>query len=241
MEKSRATLYVLDAFSIIYQVFHAIPSMSAPAGQPTNAVFGVFRDLLNLLKTRKPDYLAAAFDGAGPVFRSELYPAYKAQRKEMPEDLRPQIPVIRRLFEAFRIPVLIEPGYEADDVIATLARRAAERGLDVFICTADKDARQLLNDQIRIYNFRKNQILDVEGLKADWGIGPDQVVDYLALTGDSVDNVPGVPGIGPKTASELLQKFGTLDNILDSIPRSRAPRSNKVSARTPSRSASAAV
>jgi DNA polymerase I len=212
---SRQTLYILDAFSIIYQVFHAIPHMSGPAGQPTQAVFGIFRDLLTLLKNRRPDHMAAAFDGMGPVFRSELFPEYKAQRAEMPADLQSQISTIRRLFDGFRVPVLISEGYEADDLIATLARRGAERGLDVFICTADKDARQLLNDRIRIYNFRKNQILDVEGLKADWGITPEQVIDYLALTGDAVDNVPGVPGIGPKTATELLQKFHTLENLLE--------------------------
>jgi DNA polymerase-1 len=211
----RPSLYILDAYSIIYQVFHAIPSMSGPAGQPTQAVFGIFRDLLNLLKNRQPDFLAAAFDGAGPVFRSDLFPEYKAQRKEMPEDLRSQIPTIKRLFEAFRVPILIQEGFEADDLIATLAREGAKRGLDVFICTADKDARQLLNDQIRIYNFRKNQVLDVDALKADWGIGPHQVVDFLALTGDAVDNVPGVPGIGPKTATDLLQKFETLENLIE--------------------------
>ena len=117
--------------------------MTGPAGQPTHAVFGIFRDLLNLLRDRKPDYLAAAFDGAGPVFRTELFADYKAQRAAMPDDLVPQIPVIRRVFEGFRVPVVMHRGVEADDVIATLARRGEERGLDVFICTADKDARQL--------------------------------------------------------------------------------------------------
>src|SRR6516165_1579797 len=112
----RQTLYILDAYSLIYQVFHAIPLMTGPAGQPTQAVFGVFRDLLNLLRDKKPDYLAAAFDGAGPVFRSEMYADYKAQRAAMPDDLIPQIPVIRRVFEGFNVPVLIHPGYEADDV-----------------------------------------------------------------------------------------------------------------------------
>ena len=215
----RPTLYILDAYSLIYQVFHAIPLMTSPSGQPTHAVFGIFRDLLNLLKARKPDYLAAAFDGGGPVFRSELFPAYKGQRKEMPEDLRPQIPVIKRLFAAFRVPVLIEPGFEADDVIATLARRGAERDLDVFICTADKDARQLLDDRIRIFNLRKHETLDVAGLKADWGIAPSQVVDLLALTGDAVDNVPGIPGIGLKTASKLLEEFGDLETLLASVAK----------------------
>lgn len=215
MAKSpRETFYILDAFSLIYQVFHALPPMSAPDGSPTNAVFGIFRDLLNLSRTKKPDYLAAAFDGPGRVFRSDLSEDYKARRPSMPDDLRPQIDVIRRLFEGFRIPVLIMEGVEADDIIATLAKRGAERDLDVFLCTADKDARQLLNDRVRVYNLRKNLIYDAESLKNDWGIRPAQVVDFLALTGDSVDNVRGVPGVGPKTAAKLLQEYGDLDTIL---------------------------
>jgi DNA polymerase-1 len=212
--KPRPTFYILDAYSLIYQVFHAIPLMTGPAGQPTQAVFGIFRDLINLERDRKPDYLAAAFDGVGPVFRTELYPEYKAQRAAMPDDLIPQIPVIRRVFEGFNVPVLIHPGYEADDVIATLARRGEERGLDVFICTADKDARQLISDQIRIYNLRKQAVLDAEVLKAEWGVTPSQVVDLLALTGDTSDNIPGVPGIGLKTGAKLLEEFGDLETLL---------------------------
>ncbi len=210
----RPTLYILDAYSRIYQVFHAIPMMTSPTGQPANVMFGLFRDMLNLLRVRKPDYVAAAFDGGGPVFRSAIFSDYKATRGPMPDDLRPQIAGARRLFEAFRVPVLMHEGAEADDVIATLARRGEERGLDVTIITSDKDARQLLGDHIRILNLRDNKFIDADALRADWGITPGQVVDYLSLTGDSVDNVPGVPGIGPKTASELLQKFGTLDELL---------------------------
>jgi len=214
---TRPKFYVLDAFSLIFQVYHAIPEMTGPAGQPTQAVFGIFRDVLNLLKDHKPDYLAAAFDGPGEVFRSRLYPEYKANRKEMPADLVPQIPVIRRVFEGFRVPVLLEPDMEADDVIATLARRGEERGLDVFIVTADKDARQLISDQVRIYNLRKNKVMDAAALEQDWGIRPDQVVDFLSLTGDTVDNVPGVPGIGEGFAATFLKQFGTLDKLLDSL------------------------
>ncbi len=213
----RPTLYILDAYSLIYQVFHAIPAMTGPAGQPTNAVFGIFRDLLNILRVRKPDYLAAAFEGGGADKRTELFADYKANRAAMPDDLRPQIEVIRRVVEGFAVPVLSHPGAEADDVIATVARRAVERGLDVVICTADKDARQLLDEHTRILNLRSNKVLDVEGLKADWGIAPDQVIDLLALTGDTVDNIPGVPGIGVKTASGLLQEFGTIDNLLQNL------------------------
>ncbi|GIW86666.1 MAG: DNA polymerase I [Isosphaeraceae bacterium] len=222
---NRPTLYILDAYSLIFQVFHAIPAMTGPAGQPTNAVFGIFRDLLNLLRDRKPDYLAAAFDGADRVFRSDLYEDYKAHRAPMPDDLRPQIDTIRRLFDAFRIPVLLVEGYEADDVIATLAQRAVGDGLDVVIVTADKDARQLIGPHCTLLNLRKNQILDQPALLADWGILPHQVPDLLALTGDSVDNIPGVPGIGPKTAAQLLQQFGSLDQILahaDQLPGKKA-------------------
>jgi DNA polymerase-1 len=217
--KERPTLYVIDAYSFIFQVFHAIPLMAGPGGQPTNAVFGIFRDVLSLLKTRQPHSLAAAFDGGGRVFRSEMYADYKAQRKEMPEDLVPQIAVIKRLFEAFRIPVLMAPGFEADDIIATLATQAPAKGFDVFLCTADKDARQLLNEHVHIYNLRKAQVLDVAALEAEWGVKPEQVVDLLALTGDTVDNVPGVPGIGLKTGAELLRTFGDLDTLLDSIDK----------------------
>jgi len=216
---ARPTLYLLDAFSIIYQVFHAIPSMTGPAGQPTNAVFGVFRQLLNLLRDHRPEAIAAAFDGIAPVFRVDLFADYKANRPDMPEDLQLQIPIIQKVFEAFRIPVLIQEGAEADDVIATVAVQAAERGLDVIICTSDKDVRQLLNEHVKILSPRKPKLLDVEGLRTEWGVGPDQVVDLLALTGDTVDNVPGVPGIGVKTAAQLIGQFGGLDALLENIPK----------------------
>jgi DNA polymerase-1 len=220
----RPSFFILDAFSLIFQVFHAIPEMTGPAGQPTQAVFGIFRDMLNILRDRKPDYLAVAFDGEGPVFRSEIYADYKANRAEMPPDLVPQIPVIRRVFEGFGAPVLIEPGMEADDIIATLARRGEGRGMDVTICTADKDARQLISDHVRILNLRKNSFMDAAALESEWGIKPDQVVDFLALTGDTVDNVPGVPGIGPGFASTFLKEFGTLDRLLENVEKVKGPK-----------------
>jgi DNA polymerase-1 len=221
---TRPSFYVLDAYSLIFQVFHAIPEMTGPSGQPTQAVFGIFRDLLNIVRDRKPDYLAAAFDGPGRVFRSDIYEDYKANRKDMPVDLVPQIPVIRRVFEGFRVPVLTVPDMEADDVIATLARRAEERGLDVYIVTADKDARQLISEQVRILNLRKNKIIDAAELEKEWGIRPGQVVDFLALTGDTVDNVPGVPGIGEGFATTFLKQFGTLDALLANIGQVKGPK-----------------
>jgi DNA polymerase I len=221
---TRPSFYVLDAFNLIFQVFHAIPEMTGPAGQPTQAVFGIYRDLLNLVRDRKPNYLAAAFDGPGRVFRSDIFEDYKATRKEMPVDLVPQIPVVRRVFEGFRVPVIVETGVEADDVIATLTRRAEERGFDVFIVTADKDARQLISDQVKILNLRKNKLMDAVELEKEWGIRPDQVVDFLALTGDTVDNVPGVPGVGEGFASTFLKQFGTLDNLLANVNQVKGPK-----------------
>ncbi len=217
--EQRPQFYILDSFSLIYQVYHAIPTMTGPAGQPTHAVFGIIRDLMNLIKTHKPDFLAAAWDGPGPVFRETLLPAYKAQREEMPTDLRLQLPVIKEAIEAFTIPVVEMLGSEADDCIATLARAGVEKGLDVIICTSDKDARQLIGPQVKLYNLRKQEALDEAALMADWGVRPDQIVDLLSLTGDTADNIPGVPGIGVKTAAQLLQQFDTLDNLLSNLDK----------------------
>ena len=175
--------------------------------------------MLNLIKTHKPDFLAAAWDGPGPVFRENLLPTYKAQREEMPTDLRLQLPVIKEAIEAFEVPVMEFQGAEADDVIATLVRRGLEQGLDVTVCTSDKDARQLIGPHVRLFNIRKQEALDEPALLADWGIRPDQVVDLLSLTGDTADNIPGVPGIGVKTAAGLLQQFETLDNLLANLEK----------------------
>jgi DNA polymerase-1 len=210
-------LYLVDAHALIFQVFHAIPAMSSPSGMPTNAVYGFTRDMLFLHTDVRPDYLLCAFDVAGPTFRDQLYPEYKAHRAPMPDELQLQIPEIYKLLEALRIPVAGQPGYEADDVIATVATAAAGKGLDVFICTSDKDARQLINDRIRIYNLRKHEVFDRAALERDWGIAPEQVVDLQTLTGDSVDNVPGVAGIGVKTAAKLLQEYKTLERLLAAV------------------------
>jgi DNA polymerase-1 len=210
------SLYLVDAHALIFQVFHAIRGMSSPSSLPTNALFGFTRDLL-FLRGLQPDYLVCAFDRPEPTFRSELYPEYKAHREPMPNDLALQLPFIHRALEALAIPVVSHPRYEADDVLATLARAGSARGLDVFLCTSDKDCRQLIDDRVRLYNLRKRQPFGRAELLADWGVTPEQVVDLQALVGDSVDNVPGVPGIGVKTAAKLLQEFGTLNNLLANI------------------------
>jgi DNA polymerase-1 len=210
-------VFVVDSFSLIFQVFHAYPEMTGPRGEPVGAVLGFTRDMLGLLEQRKPDYLFCAFDLPGPTFRDELFDQYKAKRTEMPPDLRPQIGSIRRVLEAMEIPVLASPGFEADDVLATVARLVDERGGECFLVSGDKDCRQLITERVKIFNIRKTQVFDAAALAADWGIRPDQVVDFQSLVGDSVDNVPGVPGIGPKTAREFLERFDTLDNLLEHI------------------------
>ncbi|MFM7107320.1 MAG: 5'-3' exonuclease H3TH domain-containing protein, partial [Planctomycetaceae bacterium] len=204
----------IDTLSRIYQLFHALPEMTAPDGTPVSAIYGFARDLLDVVAKRKADYLFCAMDPPGPTFRHERFADYKATRAEMPADLVPQIPLARRLLEILGIPCLEVPGWEADDVLATLAVRTVAAGGDCTIATSDKDARQLLGDRVRLLNLRSNAVLGPDELAAEWGIRPDQVVDFLALVGDAVDNVPGVPGIGPKTATELLQRFGTLDELL---------------------------
>jgi DNA polymerase-1 len=219
MPSAAGKLYLIDAHSLIFQLFHAIGDMTSPSGVPTNVLFGFARDLLGL-RQRRPDYLLCAFDRAAePTFRNNLYPDYKAHRPPIDPDLLMQIPLVCQMLEAMRVPVLSSPGYEADDVIATVGRAASARGLDVFICTSDKDCRQLIDDRVRLYNLRKNQEFGADELLADWGIRPEQVVDLQTLVGDSVDNVPGVPGIGVKTAAKLLQEFGTLENVLANVDR----------------------
>ncbi len=207
-------MWVIDTLSRVYQLFHALPEMTSPQGTPVAAVYGFTRDLLDIIEKKKADYLVCALDAPGPTFRHERFEAYKANRAEMPADLVPQIPLIRQLLDVMGIPCLEMPGFEADDVLATLAREVSEQGGECVLATSDKDARQLLSERVRLLNLRTNAMLGPEELRAEWGIRPDQVVDYLTLVGDSADNVPGVPLIGPKIASELLQAHGSLDHVL---------------------------
>lgn len=209
------SLYLLDAHGLIFQMFFGVGPMSAPDGRPTNAVFGVTRSLMNLYD-RGADYLIATLDHKEKTFRDAIDVDYKAHRSPPPDDLLVQEPLIQQVLEAMHIPFLTVPGYEADDIMATVAEQASARGLDVYLCTADKDCRQLVSEKVKILNLRKpeGELLDAAGIQNDWGVRPDQVVDFQALVGDSVDNIPGVPGVGPKTAAKWLQQFGTLDNLI---------------------------
>jgi len=209
------TVWIVDTHALIHQVFHALPEMTSPDGRPVGAVYGLARDLLYLLLDKQPDYLFCALDLPGKTFRHEMYEPYKVQRKEMPEDLVPQIALAGRMIGALGIPALGCPGYEADDVMATVARLTEELGGECIVVTSDKDCRQLITPRVRLYNIRKDRFLDRDALIEDWGIEPRQVVDFQALVGDSVDNVPGVPLIGPKIAGQLLGQYDTLDNLLE--------------------------
>ncbi|MBQ7109725.1 MAG: DNA polymerase I [Thermoguttaceae bacterium] len=210
------TVCVVDAYGLIYQVFHAPGmEMTNAQGEPTGAAFGFVRDVLGLMRKLSPDYLLCAYDMRAKTFRSELYPEYKANRSATPDDLLLQFDFTREFLKAVGVPALGVVGFEADDVLATVARTVSELGGETILATSDKDARQLLDDRTSIYLLRKEKFYRAPELLADWGIRPDQVVDFQALVGDSSDNVPGVPLIGPKVAGDLLQKFGTLEGVFD--------------------------
>lgn len=224
------TVCVLDTHGILYQVFHTIREMSSPQGEPTGAVFGFVRDLISLLQNHNIDYLFCAFDKSGPTFRHEIYEPYKANRQAMPDDLRPQIGYTRDFIGAFGITSIGLEKYEADDLLATIAKKTEEAGGRCILVTADKDARQLITDQVSLYNLRKQILYTAKELFADWGIRPDQVVDYQTMVGDSTDNVPGIPLIGPKTATQLLQEFGTLENIFANVDSLKGKKKENLAA-----------
>ena len=199
----------------MYRAYHAIRGLTGPDGKSTNAVYGFATMLRKLIADHKPEYIAASFDLAGPTFRDEIAADYKANRAPMPSDLAEQVPLVREACEALGVPVLTSERFEADDVIGTLAMQAHAAGFDVAIVTGDKDFFQLVGDSIRVYNPRdEGTWFDAPGVVEKFGVRPDQVVDVLALMGDSIDNIKGVPGIGEKGARELIATHGTLDTLL---------------------------
>ncbi|MDO4550831.1 MAG: DNA polymerase I [Planctomycetia bacterium] len=207
-------VFVIDAYGLLYQVFHALPEMHGRQGESVNAIFGFMRDLFFLLEHLNPDFLFCAFDLHHPTFRHDVYDQYKIQREKMPEDLRPQIPLLKELLHCMKIPVLEEQGFEADDILATVATETEKSGGNCILVTSDKDCRQLLSDHVQIYSLRRGKYLDCQFLMDDWGITPSQVIDYQSLVGDASDNIPGISKIGPKIARELLQRFGSITEIL---------------------------
>ena len=211
-------LYLIDGYSTIFRAFYAIRGLSTSTGEPTNAIYGFINMLRKLLRDEEPPLLGIALDVGRATVRTEAYAEYKANRKPMPEDLKAQMPAIRRAIEAFRIPILELERYEADDVIGTLGRKAEEAGYDVTIVSADKDLFQLVSDRVSLLHTGREKTYDPALVEQDFGVPPGQVVDVLALVGDKVDNVPGVPGIGQKGAQTLVKEHGTLDALLAAAP-----------------------
>ncbi len=211
------SLFVVDASGVLYRSYFAMTNMTNGKGESTNSLFGFVRALFKLMKDFHPTHLVAVFDGPNNAKqRLEIYPKYKAHRLEMPSDLRHQIAWARQFCEMYGIPFLNVPEVEADDTMGTLAKWGVTHGADVFLCTSDKDMCQLVNGKVKIiHTHKENAIIGSEEVEAQFGVPPSQIVDYLAITGDASDNVPGLSGFGPKTAAELLKKFGTLDYILD--------------------------
>ena len=220
----RPRLFLIDGNSHIYRAFFAIRNLSTSKGFPTNAIYGFTMMLLKVVRDHRPDYLAVAFDAKGPTLRHAEYQDYKAQRPEMPDPLRQQIPYIHRLVEAFRIPALLMEGYEADDLIGTLARKAEESDLDVTIVSGDKDMFQLITPRTSVYDTMKDKVYRTDEVRERFGVEPERVIEIMGLMGDSIDNIPGVPGIGEKTAVDLIRRFGTIENLLSRLDELDKPK-----------------
>jgi DNA polymerase-1 len=213
-EQVSVPVVLVDGSSYLFRAYHALPPLTNKKGQPTGAIKGV----INMLRSLRKDYTNAniivIFDAKGPTFRHAMYDQYKAQRPPMPDDLRQQIEPIHAIIKAMGLPLLVVPGVEADDVIGTLAQQATEQGVDTLISTGDKDMAQLVSDHVKLVNTMTNTYMDRDGVVAKFGVTAEQIVDYLAITGDKVDNIPGVPGAGPKTAVKWLTTYGNLQNLM---------------------------
>ncbi len=212
--KNRQRLVLIDGYSNIFRAFYAIRNLSNARGEPTNAVYGFVQMLRKLLRDEDPDLVGVALDVSGPTVRDEKYEEYKANRAPMPEDLRPQIPWIRQAIEAHNIPILEMERYEADDVLGTLAKKAAAAGFEVMLVSSDKDLMQLVDEKISLFHTGRDKVYDPAGVEEDFGVAPHLVTEVLALKGDAVDNVPGVPGIGEKGAVQLVREFGSVEELL---------------------------
>jgi len=208
-------LVLVDGSSYLYRAFHALPPLTNSRGEPTGAVYGVANMLRKLLKDYAPEHVVVVFDAKGKTFRDEMYAEYKANRPPMPDELAAQVEPLHQVVQAMGLPMLVVPGVEADDVIATLAREGREHGLEVVISTGDKDMAQLVEPGVTLVNTMTDTKMDAEGVKEKFGVAPEQIVDYLALIGDTVDNVPGVDKVGPKTAVKWLEAYGSLDGIME--------------------------
>ena len=213
-QQTQKRLILVDGSSFLFRAYHAIPPLTNPQGEPTNAIYGVSNMLRKLIADYQSDYITVVFDAPGKTFRNDLYDQYKAHRPPMPDDLRVQIEPLHHLIRAMGLPLIMEPDVEADDVLGALAQHAAVQGFSVIISTGDKDMAQLVTDHIILENTMSNVRMDIQGVIDKFGVKPEQIVDYLALMGDSIDNIPGVPKVGPKTAAKWLEQYQTLENLI---------------------------
>jgi len=215
MAQEEKVLYLVDGSSYIHRAFHAVRNLSNSKGLPTNAIFGFSRMLLKLLGDKKPSHIAVVFDAKGPTFRHALYDQYKATRPPAPEDLVAQFPYIRAVVQGLGLAMMEKEGYEADDIIGTLARLGEERGYKIIVVTGDKDFRQILSPSVALWDTMKDKVTNYETFRSEYGLEPEQMIDVMGLSGDNTDNIPGVPGVGEKTAIDLVKQFGTLEKVLE--------------------------
>ena len=204
---TRPSLYIVDAMNFLFRAFHALPPLTTSRGVQTGAIYGLCQMILRIEREQRPTHLCVVYDAPGDNFRNEIFPAYKAHRPPMPPELAAQLAMVRRVIEAFGLTQLQVSGFEADDIIATLAKIAAAAGMEVVICSSDKDLLQLCDGDVAVLDTMRNRRLGPAEVREKFGVPPERVGDVLALMGDSVDNVPGVTGIGPKTAAELINTF----------------------------------
>jgi DNA polymerase-1 len=213
-QQTQKRLILVDGSSFLFRAYHAIPPLTNPQGEPTNAIYGVSNMLRKLITDYQSEYVTVVFDAPGKTFRNDLYDQYKSHRPPMPDDLRVQIEPLHHLIRAMGLPLIMEPDVEADDVLGALAQHAVQQGFSVIISTGDKDMAQLVTDHVILENTMSNSRMDIQGVIDKFGVKPEQIVDYLALMGDSSDNIPGVPNVGPKTAAKWLEQYQTLENLI---------------------------
>ena len=218
-DSKKPPFILVDGSSYLFRAFHGLPPLTNSKGQDTGAIYGVVNMLKSLIKQYNPTHMAVIFDAKGKTFRDDIYKEYKANRPPMPDELRSQIEPLHTIIKAMGLPVIVESGVEADDVIGTLAKHATEKGIDTLISTGDKDMAQLVNEHVTLINTMTNQVMDVEGVNTKFGIPPELVIDFLALKGDKVDNIPGVPGVGDKSAQALLNGIGGIDDIYKNLDK----------------------
>jgi DNA polymerase-1 len=213
--------FILDGPGFLFRAYHALPFLSTSRGVPSHAVFGMSTMLWKVLREDSPDYFAVAWDPPGPTFREEKFAAYKETRSPTPSDLRSQIPYVKTLFEALHLPVLEVPGFEADDVLGTVVERTRDLPIELVLVTSDKDMLQLVSPRVRVFSTTgrggDRVVFDEAAVKAKWGVEPAQIPDILALMGDSIDNIPGVPGVGEKTAVKLIGQFGGVERLYENL------------------------